>query len=258
MDFNGRVVMVTGAAQGIGKATALMFSEYGADVVVADVNSDGVLQTLKEVEQRGRRGVAVAMNVSDKNQVETGVQKALEALGKIEILVNGAGICPSALLQELTEEAWDRVMSINAKGTFLCSQVVARNMIKNRYGKIINISSIASKTGEYGNGVYCVSKAAVSMLTQVQALELAEHNINVNAVCPGYTNTELLHRAFQTRASDGTVNPENYKQALIEKVPLRRMAEPEEIAELIAFLASEKAAYITGEAVLISGGKEMH
>ena len=258
MDLSNRVAMVTGAAQGIGKATALVLARYGANIVATDVKEEKVNQTVATVQTLGRQAMALSMDVSIKTQVAKCVKIALQHFGKIDILVNAAGICPSAMLMDLEEPVWDQVINVNTKGVFLCSQAVGASMIKNQYGKIINVSSIASKTGEYGNGAYCVSKAGVSMLTQVQALELGPHNINVNAVCPGFTDTELLHNAFKTRDSDGTVSPENYQQTLIEKVPLGRMAQPEEIGELIAFLASDKASYITGEAVLIAGGKEMH
>jgi NAD(P)-dependent dehydrogenase (short-subunit alcohol dehydrogenase family) len=258
MDLKNRVAMVTGAAQGIGKATSLILAQYGADIVATDVKEDGLKQTVTEIKTFGRKGMALTMDVSIKSEVAKCVEEALQNFGKIDILVNAAGICPSSMLMDLDEKVWDQVIDVNTKGVFLCSQAVARSMMKNRYGKIINVSSIASKTGEFGNGAYCVSKAGVSMLTQVQALELAPYNINVNAVCPGFTDTELLHNAFKTRESDGNVSAENYQQTLLEKVPLGRMAQPVEIGELIAFLASDKAAYITGEAVLIAGGKEMH
>jgi len=258
MNFNNRVAMVTGAAQGIGKATALVLAQYGAEVVVSDVQEQEVKQTADEIKLLGRQSLGLRIDVSVKSDIVDGVEKVLEKFGKIDILVNAAGICPSSKLVDLEEEIWDRVINVNTKSVFLCSQAVAKSMMKNRYGKIINVSSIASKTGEFGNGAYCVSKAGVSMLTQVQALELGEYNINVNAVCPGFTDTELLHNAFKTRDTDGNVSPENYQQTLLDKVPLGRMAQPEEVGELIAFLASDQASYITGEAVLIAGGKEMH
>jgi len=258
MDLKDRVAMVTGAAQGIGKATALILAQYGADIVATDVKENGLKQTVTEIKNFGRQAMALTMDVSKKPEVTGCVEEALQYFGKIDILVNAAGICPSSMLMDLEEEVWDHVIDVNTKGVFLCSQAAAQSMMENRYGKIINVSSIASKTGEFGNGAYCVSKAGVSMLTQVQALELAPYSINVNAVCPGFTDTELLHNALTTRESDGHVSPENYQQTLLEKVPLGRMAQPGEVGELIAFLASDKAAYITGEAILIAGGKEMH
>jgi NAD(P)-dependent dehydrogenase (short-subunit alcohol dehydrogenase family) len=258
MNLKGRVALVTGAAQGIGKATALTLAGYGADIVATDLQDDKIETTVRQVVELDRMATGLKMDVGIKADIEKGVQEALRTFGKIDILVNAAGICPSEMLMEMEEESWDQIMRVNTKGVLLCSQAVGQNMIENGYGKIINVSSIAAKTGEYGNGAYCVSKAGVSMLTQVMALELASHNINVNAVCPGYTDTDLLHNSFKMRDSDGVVSPENYQQTLVEKVPLGRMAQPEEVAELIAFLASDKAAYITGEAVLIAGGKEMH
>ena len=258
MNLESRVALVTGTAQGIGKATALTLAGYGADIVAADLQEDKIANTVREIQELGRMATGLKMDVGSKAEIEKGVGEALRIHGKIDILVNAAGICPSEMLMEIEEDTWDQVMRVNTKGVLLCSQAVGPQMIENGYGKIVNVSSIAAKTGEYGNGAYCVSKAGVSMLTQVMALELSPHNVNVNAVCPGYTDTDLLHNSFKMRDSDGVVSPENYQQTLVEKVPLGRMAQPGEIAELIAFLVSDKAAYITGAAVLIAGGKEMH
>jgi len=258
MNLSGRVAMVTGAAQGIGKATALTLARYGADIIAVDLQEDKIAKTIEEIRELDRSAIGSKLDVGQKADIVKCVAEALQIYDKIDILINAAGICPSEMLMEIEEDTWDHVMRVNTKGVLLCSQAVGPNMIKNNYGKIVNVSSIAAKTGEYGNGAYCVSKAGVSMLTQVMALELSSFNINVNAVCPGYTDTDLLHNSFKVRNSDGVVSPENYQQTLVEKVPLGRMAQPEEIAELIAFLASDKAAYITGEAILIAGGKEMH
>jgi len=149
-------------------------------------------------------------------------------------------------------------MDINAKGTFLCCQTVVKEMIKHKSGKIINLSSIASKTAEYANSIYCASKAAVNMISQTLALEVAEHNINVNAICPAYTDTDMMQNVFTNRGPVEGMTPKEYKAFSESLVPLGRMAKPTEIAELIAFLASENASFITGATYTIAGGKELH
>jgi NAD(P)-dependent dehydrogenase (short-subunit alcohol dehydrogenase family) len=161
------------------------------------------------------------------------------------------------LLVDLKEEVWDRVMDVNAKSVFLVSQAVAKNMIKEKYGKIINISSQAAKIGEAGNGPYCASKAAVSMLTQVFALELAQYNINVNAICPGYVDTDIMQQVFKIRGPLEGMTPDQYRAYLLSDVPLKRMAHTREIGELVAFMASDLASYITGVSITISGGKTL-
>jgi len=256
MDLKNKVALVTGAAQGIGKAVALVLAKYGANIVAADINTDGIAQVVEKAKLLGRRGLAVRMDVSNKEQVNLAVRKATEEFGQIDILVNCAGMIGSALIVDLKEDIWDKIMDVNAKGVFLVSQAVAKEMIKNSTkGKIVNISSQAAKVGEAGNGPYCVSKAAVSMLTQVLGLELAPYGINVNAICPGYTDTEMMQDVFQKRGPIEGFTPEQYKEKLILDVPLKRMAKPEEIGELVAFLVSDKSEYVTGVAITIAGGK---
>lgn len=254
MDLNNRVAFITGAAQGIGKATALVLARYGADIVATDVSVNGLKDLLVEIRDMNKKAEAVSLDVCNKSDVISGVRKAIKEFGQIDILVNCAGIIESDLIIDLKEQDWDKVMAVNTKGTFLVCQAVAKEMIKRNYGKIINISSQAAKTGEFGNAVYCASKAAVIMLTQVLALELAEHGINANAICPGYTDTSMV----RSRGPLEGITTEKFVENLLSSVPLKRLARPEEIAELVAFLASDKADYITGEAVLITGGKEVH
>jgi len=256
MDLKNKVAIVTGASQGIGKAVALVLAKYGANIVAADIKTDGITQVVEKTKLLGRRGLAVTMDVSNKEQVNTAVRKATEEFGEIDILVNCAGIIASSLVVDLKEDIWDKIMDVNAKGVFLVSQAVAKEMIKNSIkGKIVNISSIAAKVGEAGNGPYCASKAAVSMLTQVLALELAPYGINVNAICPGHTDTEMMQQVFQKRGPIEGFTPEQYKGKLILDIPLKRMAKPEEIGELVAFLVSDKSEYVTGVAITIAGGK---
>jgi NAD(P)-dependent dehydrogenase (short-subunit alcohol dehydrogenase family) len=252
--LTNRVAFVTGAAKGIGKATALTLAGYGADVAVVDVLKD-VERTADEIRALGRKSAGILMDVTRKEQVDSAVKVAVQQFKKIDILVNCAGIVTSSLLVDLDEETWDRIMNVNLKGVFLVTQAVTKEMIKAGYGKIVNFSSQASKIGEAGNGPYCASKAAINVLTQVLALELAAYNINVNAVCPGYTDTEIMQQVFQKRGPLEGMSPEEYEAKLLAGVPLKRMARPEEIGELVAFLSSDRAGYITGITVTIAGGK---
>ena len=171
--MKNKIALVTGGGQGIGKAVALTLASYGAKVVVTDINRDRATATSKEILAMGEEGMAIAADVSVKEEVQSMIDETIQSYGRIDILVNCAGIIHSSLLIDLDEKMWDRVMDVNAKGVFLCCQLAAKEMMKVGAGKIINISSIAAKTGEIGNGVYCASKAAVSMLTQTLALELA-------------------------------------------------------------------------------------
>jgi len=256
-DLNNKNALITGSAQGIGKGIALKLAKYGANIIGADIIEDRLEETINEIKKIGRKAIPLKMDVSDKEQVNEGVKKALNKFKTIDILVNCAGIVSSSLLVDLKEEVWDRVMDVNAKSVFLVSQAVAKNMIKEKYGKIINISSQAAKIGEAGNGPYCASKAAVSMLTQVFALELAQYNINVNAICPGYVDTDIMQQVFKIRGLLEGMTPDQYRAYLLSNVPLKRMAQTREIGELVAFLASDLASYITGVSITISGGKTL-
>jgi NAD(P)-dependent dehydrogenase (short-subunit alcohol dehydrogenase family) len=256
-DLNNKNAFITGSAQGIGRGIALKLAKYGANIIAADINEDGLQKTINKIKEMERKTIPLKMDVSDKKQVNEGVKKALDEFKTIDILVNCAGITNSSLLVDLKEEIWERVMDVNAKSVFLVSQAVAKNMIKEKRGKIINISSQAAKVGEAGNGVYCASKAAVSMLTQVFALELAQYNINVNAVCPGYVDTDIMQEVFEKRGPLEGMTHEQYKRHLLSNVPLKRMAQTGEIGELVAFLASDLSSYITGVSIIIAGGKTL-
>nr|WP_263324683.1 glucose 1-dehydrogenase [Neobacillus sp. Marseille-Q6967] len=258
MNFEGKVAFITGAGRGIGKTTALLLAKYGANIVACDLNYSDLEKTKAEIEELGRKAIICETDVTNKLQIDQAVQKSVEEFGSIDILVNCAGIISTSLLVEAEEDMWDKVMGINAKGTFLTCQSVAKQMIQQKSGKIVNISSIASKTAEYANGIYCTSKAAVNMISQTLALELAPFNINVNAVCPAYTNTDMMQNVFDNRGPVEGMTPEEYKKVLTSFVPLGRMAEPNEISELIAFLSSDKANFITGVTYTIAGGKELH
>ncbi len=254
MDFKGKVAFITGAARGIGKGAAVILAKYGADIVLADKDKEGIEKAAQEIRGLGRKALAMSIDVSNSADVDRCVNEAVGTFGKIDILVNCAGIVVSSRLSDLPEETWDRVMDINTKGVFLVCKAVSKHMMENKYGKIINIASQAAKVGEAANGAYCASKAAVVMLTQVLGLELAEYNINVNALCPGFIDTEMVREVFEKRGPLQGMTPDEFKNSLLTSVPLKRMGTVEDTGELIAFLASDKAGYITGVPVTIAGG----
>jgi 3-oxoacyl-[acyl-carrier protein] reductase len=240
-----RVAIITGAARGIGKATARTMAREGASVIVVDVLSKEAAQTAEELKVLGGRALAMAADIGHQEEVNRVVQGALDQFGTVDILVNNAGIVRPAFLEEVTEEDWDRVVQVNLKGTFFCTQAVVPTMKKNRYGKIINIGSRVS-LGKMERTVYAATKAGLIGVTRTWALELAPFNINVNYVGPGPIATELFK----------AVNPEESERtrAIIRGIPLQRMGQPEDVANLISFLSSEEASFITGQSIYICGG----
>ena len=257
MDLNieNKIALVTGAAQGIGRATAVILAKYGCDLIITDIQAEKLEKTAKDVKTAGGRCIDIKTDVIDSQQIIDSVKNGIKEYGKIDILVNCAGIPNASKLVDLSEKLWEKVMEINAKSVFIYIREVAKHMIEKKIkGKIVNISSQAAKLGEYGNGVYSCSKAVVSTLTQVFGLELAEYGINVNALCPGPTNTQLMQNVFRERASLVKMTPEEYEKNWVKNVPLGRMAKPEEIGELIAFLCSDKSSYMTAVSTTIAGG----
>ncbi|MGB3905280.1 MAG: 3-oxoacyl-ACP reductase FabG [Anaerolineae bacterium] len=246
MILNEKVAIVTGAGQGIGRGIALKLAEKGAHVVASDINRQTAQQTAREVEVYGRRALAVKVDVSQRSNVEHLVATTLAEFGKIDILINNAGIARSATLLKLTDEAWDEVLDVNLKGIFYTTQAVATHMIDAQYGRIVNISSIYGRTGTIGDSNYVASKAGIIGFTKSVARELARHFINVNAILPGVVDTPLLRRI-----------PDKYLQPMIKEIPLRRVGTPEDIGNVAAFLASDEASYITGATIEVTGGWRM-
>jgi len=240
-----RVAIITGGAKGIGKATALKMAHEGALVIVLDILSEEASRVADELNSLGAKARAMTADVSKKNEVDQMVEQTLKQFGRVDILVNNAGIVRPALLEDVKEEDWDRVVSVNLKGTFFCTQAVLPTMKKNKYGKIVNIGSRAS-LGKSDRTVYAATKAGLIGVTRTWALELAPHNINVNYVGPGPIATELFK----------SVNPEGSEKtkAIISAIPLQRMGQPQDVANLVSFLASDEASFITGQAIFICGG----
>jgi NAD(P)-dependent dehydrogenase (short-subunit alcohol dehydrogenase family) len=247
-DLKGKVVIVTGARRGMGKSHAIAFAKEGAKVVVSDISLEDCQKVVDEIKKSGGEAMAIKCDVTKKKEVEEMVKKTIEKWGKIDILVNNAGICQFKPFLELAEEEWDRTLDINLKGYFLCAQTVAKAMVKQKSGVIVNIASIAM--GQVGTGFlnlahYCASKGGIVAMTEAMALELAPHGIRVNAVSPGMIETPMIE---SVKADPKTL------EAMLLQVPLRRVGKPEEVSNLVLFLASDKSSYMTGSTVVIDGG----
>jgi len=246
MILEDRVALVTGSAPGIGRQIALSLAAQGADVVISDVNLEKATQTSGEIEAMGRKSMALALDVTNYAQVEEAVNKILDKLGKVDILVNNAGITKDNLLLRMSETEWDAVINVNLKGTFNCTKAVARPMIKQRKGKIVNIASIIGLMGNAGQANYAASKAGIIALTKTTAKELASRNVNANAIAPGFIQTQMTDKL-----------PEELKAKMLSAIPLNRLGKPEDVAAACVFLASDAADYITGQVITVDGGMVM-
>jgi 3-oxoacyl-[acyl-carrier protein] reductase len=242
-----RVALVTGAARGIGRSIAVALAQPGLMVYLNDVAPPAEAQdSLREVEARGARAAYLQFNVADRAQVEQAVDAILQESGRLDILVNNAGINRDQLLVRMKEEDWDQVLAVNLKGAFNCLKAAAKPMIKQRSGRIINISSVVGFMGNAGQANYVASKAGLAGLTKSVARELASRQITVNAVAPGFIETAMTRKL-----------PEKTREAMSAQIPLNRFGTPEEVAHAVAFLASEQAAYITGQVIHVNGGMLM-
>ncbi|MFQ5829803.1 MAG: 3-oxoacyl-ACP reductase FabG [Candidatus Methylomirabilia bacterium] len=242
MRLQAKIALVTGAAGGIGEAAARRFAREGALVAVNDANAAGAERVAQELQGDGGKAMAVAGDVTRRAQVEEMVRRILSAWGRIDILVNNAGINRDAMAAKMTEEQWDEVLDVNLKGTFLCAQAVLPGMRERGWGRVVNTSSIGS-LGNIGQANYAASKAGVIGLTKTLALEYAKYGVTVNCVAPGATMTAMLAGV-----------PDHIKAKIIEKIPVGRIASPEEIAHVHCFLASDEAAFITGQVIFVDGG----
>lgn len=258
MVLEGKIAIITGGARGIGKGIALHFAKEGAKIVITDVLEAVGEEAVREIKKTGQDVFFVKTDVTQSKEVEQMVNFTLKKFSKIDLLVNNAGVGSLGSLVELKEENWNFVMEVNAKGVFLCMKAVAKHMIQQKSGKILNIASQAGKTGEKNGGVYCASKAAVIALTQAVALELAPYKINVCAICPGYVDTDMFKRGIGFRARHENVSIQQMREEYISQVPLGRIGTCDDIAKLALFLVSENSSYMTGQAVNITGGREFH
>ncbi len=243
MNLADKKAIVTGAAQGIGKTIALQLALHGADVVVTDINREGLAPVVAEIQALGRRAHAIAMDVSNLAQCEDMVKEAVQAMGRIDILVNNAGITRDTLLLRMKEEQWDQVMQVNVKGTFNCTKSVLRTMFKQKYGRIIQISSVTGAMGNAGQANYSASKAAVIGFTKAVAREYAHSGITVNAVAPGFIKTAMTDAI-----------PDKEREAMIAQIPARQLGTPEDVAYAVCFLAADESSYITGQVIHVNGG----
>jgi NAD(P)-dependent dehydrogenase (short-subunit alcohol dehydrogenase family) len=254
-NLNNKVVVVTGAARGVGLAVATKFLESGASVIFVDV-SNTLEDEFKKIINKNSiySGLALKADISISKEVQYVVNTTMAKFNRIDILVNAAGILYEEYVINFDECNWDKIMNVNAKGVFLCCKYVGKIMVNQRSGKIINISSQQAIKGDIENSVYAASKAAVLRFTQVLAIELADKGIQVNSVCPGIINTDMIKQSCLKSARTKNLNLEKCMETLRNKIPLGRMAEPKDIANLVNFLASDYSDYITGAAILITGG----
>ena len=246
MRLKGKKAIVTGAGQGIGRSIALKVAQEGADVVIAEWNPETGSETKKEVEALGRKALFMKVDVANRIEVQNMVAEILKAWGRIDILVNNAGFDRGATLLKVREEDWDAVLGVHLKGTMNCIQAVAPHMIERQYGKIVNMSSIYGKSGGVAAISYSAAKAGIIGLTKSVARELGGHQINVNVVLPGLILTPTIAKMAK-----------KYQNMIVERTPLERIGQPEEVANVVAFLASDEASFVTGATIEVSGGSSM-
>jgi 3-oxoacyl-[acyl-carrier protein] reductase len=242
VDFSNRVAMVTGSARGIGKAIALRLAEAGVAVVVNDVD-EAVEGVAEEIRAMGRQCLAVLADISSPSDV-AGLMEAVKVVfEKVDILVNNAGVTRDRLLLRMSDEDWDKVLSINLKGAFLCTRAVLRGMVRQRWGRIVSIASIIGMMGNPGQANYAAAKAGLIGFTRTIAKEVASHGITANAIAPGFIDTEMTRQL-----------EEDWKEEVRSRIPLNYFGSPRDVAEAVAFLASEEARYITGQVLNVDGG----
>jgi 3-oxoacyl-[acyl-carrier protein] reductase len=238
-----QTAIITGAARGIGKAIAQRLAREGMNIVISDIMHEEAVKTASEIEKSGARVLAVKTDVSSAKDAEALIKQTMNAFGAVDILINNAGVTRDNLSIRMAESDWDLVLNINLKGTFLCSQFAAKEMMKKRFGRIVNMASVSGILGTAGQANYASSKAGVIALTKSMARELGVRNITVNAVAPGFILTEMTEKL-----------PENVKEAYIAQIALKRAGTPEDVAAAVHFLISPAAQYITGTILNVSGG----
>jgi NAD(P)-dependent dehydrogenase (short-subunit alcohol dehydrogenase family) len=255
MTLQGRIALITGAGGGIGEAIALALAEAGATVVCADINVDAANDTAAKAAQHQVPASGIQADCGDVTSINNMVDDVVKRHGRLDIIVNNAGVTRSAYIMDLTEEDWDRIHRVNAKGVFFCLQAAARQMIEQKEGRIINIASIAGRGyKDTSNTVYAASKGAVIAMTQHAAHQLGRHNINVNAICPGLTTTAIVEDLMTTRAAERGISKEEMLTRSARPIPIGRANDPSDIAAMAVFLASPGARNITGQSYNVDGG----
>ncbi|PKK82310.1 MAG: 3-oxoacyl-ACP reductase [candidate division Zixibacteria bacterium HGW-Zixibacteria-1] len=247
MDFKGKTALITGSARGLGKAIAEKLASLGAAVVISDVLMEQAEETVREFKEKGYEAFAFKADVTSGEDVKNMFDTVIAKYEKIDIVVNNAGITKDTLLIRMSEESWDKVISVNLKGAFLVTQAAAKVMMKQRYGRIVNISSVVGRMGNVGQANYSASKAGLIGLTKSSARELAARGITVNAIAPGFIETEMTKSL-----------PEAVRESFMQSTPLKRFGQPQDVASAVAFLASDEASYITGQVLGIDGGLLMY
>jgi acetoin reductase-like protein len=258
VSLEGKSVIVTGAGQGIGRAIALRLAQDGADLLVAEMNMDTAESVAAEINGMGRRGVGLVVNVTSTDDRARMVETALREFGKIDVMVNNAGVQRVKTYREITEQDWDLLMDVNAKATFFCCQAVLPEMVKRKSGKIINLASQAGKLGAPFLVPYAASKAAVISLTRSLALAVASDGINVNCVCPGFMDTKMWDYIDSVLAPIEGLPTGGAFQKRVAQIPLGRAGTPEDVANVVSFLASSDSDYMTAQAINITGGYMIH
>ena len=247
-NLKNKIALITGAKQGMGKSHAIALAKQGVKVVVTDINQSECQKVVDEIKNLGGEATAFKLDVSNKSEVDSVISEIVKKFGKIDILINNAGICQFKPFLELSEQDWNRTIDINLKGEFLCAQAAARIMKEQKRGVIINIASVAM--GQQGVGIsnivhYCASKGGIAAMTEAMAVELAPYNIRVNAIAPGMIETPMI----------GAVKSDpKTMEAMLQRIPLKRVGKSEEVSELVVFLASDSSSYITGSVVVSDGG----
>jgi 3-oxoacyl-[acyl-carrier protein] reductase len=244
--FEGKVAIVTGAARGIGQSIAKKLAQEGADVVICDLQAEWLAETAGIVQELGRKALPLAVDVGDGQAVNACIAEVVKVFGKIDVMVNNAGITKDTLLVRMSDDDWDAVLRVNLRGTFLFSRAVAKVMMKQRSGAIVNIASVIGLIGNAGQCNYAASKAGVIALTKSTAKELASRGVRVNAIAPGFISSKMTDALSQ-----------EVRDAMMANIPLARFGGPEDIAKAVVFLASDEASYVTGQVLSVNGGMVM-
>ncbi len=247
--LDGRVAFVTGAGRGIGAGTALRLAEDGARVALADLDTSGCEQVASEIRALGSEALVLECNVADAELVKRSIDATAEQFGRLDILVNNAGVIRDNMLYKMTDEDWETVMNVHLRGAFLCSRAAQKHMVQNKYGRVISLSS-TSALGNRGQANYSAAKAGLQGFTKTLAIELGQFGITANAIAPGYIDTEMTRATARRQGLD----PEELMASAAKQIPVRRVGKPRDIANVVAFLASEEAGYVNGQVIYVAGG----